>query len=120
MSKIIYRQAIQRDIEQIKAMCEKEKIRAPQLGLILVAVDEEGKIHGLGCLKVIHLFEPLICEEPMVCHALVNRLLGAGLTTDAGSVMAIVKGEKKKEIETFEKFGFTTTDENMSILEINL
>jgi len=105
---------------QVVALCEKNKIKVPDMGMILVAVDDDGIVHGVAALKLAYQFEPLIADEPVIAMRLASMIEGSAITTGAESILTLVDGNKEDNIDVFTKFGFKVTDVGFTVLEKSL
>ena len=116
----MYRLAKQEDFADIIALCTKHKVlvpRANKRSILMVYENEQGRIIGLGALKVEAFIEPLIAENPLVGNGIFNRLEGLAIGSNYEEVNCICNPDK---VPLFEKAGFEVIETKKVIMSKTL
>lgn len=115
----MYRLAKESDYKDIIALCAKNQILVPTMdkrSVLMVFENEEGRITGIGALKVEAFIEPLIAESGAVAVGLFNRLEGLAIGSNYKVVSCICNPDK---VPLFEKAGFKVTEVGKVLMEKN-
>ena len=109
-----YRFARQEDADGIKALCDKHMIRLPKGKVFVCVVDD--KIVGFIGIEAMAFIEPLISEDHMATHDLIQRAEAFCQTTGIQEVYCMT--EKNSPLEDlWSKTGFQTTETNKIIMK---
>lgn len=110
---INYRPVKQEDVEDIKLLCDKNKIGYPHPESFILIAEEGGKVIGFTGLVNLTFIEPFISENPLVANNLYNQALGILINQKTKNVFCYCDKEKQ---ELFEKFGFVVMEKEKLIM----
>lgn len=106
------------DTKQIELLCAAHKWEFPT-GMVVVAVDDSGKIHGFIALREAILIEPIICEDnPIIASNLHNIALGAVMNTQYTGVECYVLN--KELCNMYKRLGYSVIAENATVMRKEL
>lgn len=92
-----YRKAKQEDVEQIYELCKKHDVSRPTFGMCFVAEDENKKIVGYSNTMPVNSVE-VVSDNPICSVRLFDHSLGALAGMGMGSVVAVTKRDKAKNL----------------------
>lgn len=110
---ITYRPVKQEDVEDIKFLCDKNKIGYPHLDSFVLIAEEDGRVIGFTGLVNLTFIEPFISENPIVANNLFNQALGILINQKTKNVFCYCD---KERAELFEKVGFTVMETEKLIM----
>ena len=124
---VIYRHALETDTQMVVDYCAKEKLEVPRTGFILLAVHtvdlgkgKEERLMGICALRQIHQVEPLIADTPHIAQHLACMVEGAAMLNNAKELWCWTSPARAGLVELFDKWGFETSDVQMTIMRKKL
>jgi hypothetical protein len=106
------------DFQGVREYCIYHGIAFPNRNSILiVSLNDQGKINGLVGLETKIYVEPLIADNPILANNLGRMIEGIIINEGIKIISASVPRENVKHIKQLEKDGFEITENNHIILE---
>ena len=97
-----YRSFKEEDFNDIKFLCDKNKIDLPHRNSFVIVAEDNGKIVGFGSIANLAFIEPLISDNPVVAVNLYNQLLGVAMNQGIKELYCYCDQERE---EVFNKVG---------------